>query len=96
MKVVVVGEDCLSSQYEISIGAQSLVFVGEKGVFSLPYSEINDFYITQCGSGKTYFTLFCSTRMFEGQILETDKIRQFAANLRSVIGGVISVEVRKP
>ena len=77
------------------IQESALVFTGKENSFIFPYSELNDFNIMQDRRKKAYFTVLCSGRMVEGQILEPKEIDPFVAELKEKMDGTINIEVRK-
>lgn len=95
MRILIKREDFSASRYELHAGSDALELIGEDGNFSLPYSEVRDFYITRDERGKTYFTMLCGRTMHEGQILDVREAESFMEALKTKLGGVIHIEVRK-
>ena len=95
MRILIKREDFSTSRCELNAGSTALELTGEDGKFSLPYSEVSDFCITRDGRGKTYFTMLCGRTMYEGQILDVREVESFTEALKTELGGVIHIEVRK-
>ena len=95
MRILIKREDFSTSRCELNAGSTALELTGEDGKFSLPYSEVWDFCITRDGRGKTYFTMLCGRTMYEGQILDVREVESFTEALKTELGGVIHIEVRK-
>ncbi len=95
MRILIKREDFSTSRCELNAGSTALELTGEDGKFSLPYSEVRDFCITRDGRGKTYFTMLCGRTMYEGQILDVREVESFTEALKTELGGVIHIEVRK-
>lgn len=95
MLILIKREDFSTSRCELNAGSTALELTGEDGKFSLPYSEVRDFCITRDGRGKTYFTMLCGRTMYEGQILDVREVESFTEALKTELGGVIHIEVRK-
>ena len=95
MRILIKREDFSTSRCELNAGSTALELTGEDGKFSLPHSEVRDFCITRDGRGKTYFTMLCGRTMYEGQILDVREVESFTEALKTELGGVIHIEVRK-
>ena len=95
MRILIKREDFSTSRCELNAGSTALELTGEDGKFSLPYSEVRDFCITRDGRGKTYFTMLCGRTMYEGQVLDVREVESFTEALKTELGGVIHIEVRK-
>jgi hypothetical protein len=72
-----------------------LEFVGEDETFSLTYRDIADFCVTHDNRGKTYFTMLCGGRMYEGQVLDAAEVEPFIAELQKKLDGIINIEVKR-
>lgn len=95
MQILIRREDFSTGCYELRVGDTALEFTGHDDSFSLPYSAVKDFNITRDRRGKAYFTVLCSGRMYEGQILNCGEIETFTSELKSKLNGVVNIEVRK-
>lgn len=95
MHILIKREDFSVSCYELNVGSAALEFIGENDAFSLPYSEVKDFYITRNCHGKTYFTMLCGRTMYEGQILDFGEVESFTEALKIELNGIIHIEVKK-
>ena len=95
MQILIKREDFSTSRYELNTGSAALEFTGENDAFSLPYSEVKDFCITRNDHGKTYFTMLCEQTMYEGQILDLKAVESFVETLKTELGGVIHIAVKK-
>ncbi|MBQ0037208.1 MAG: hypothetical protein KBS74_00890 [Clostridiales bacterium] len=95
MQILIRRDNFSADCYELQIGDAALAFAGKNDSFTLPYSAVKDFSITQDRRGKAYFTTLSSGRMLEGQILEPKEIDSFTAALKERLDGVINIEVRR-
>lgn len=95
MRILVRGEDFSTRSYELLIEETGLRFFGEDENFSVPYQEINDFYIMENNQGKTWFSMIHGGRMHEGQVLDAENVEAFASTLREKFGGIIHIEVKR-
>ena len=95
MQILIRHDNFSTERYELQIQESALVFTEKENSFIFPYSELNDFNIMQDRRKKAYFTVLCSGRMVEGQILEPKEIDPFVAELKEKMDGTINIEVRK-
>lgn len=95
MKILVRQEDYSAGRYELQVGDSALEFISGDGPFYIPYGDVKDFCITQDGRGKSYFTMLCAGKMYEGQIPDPREGEPFTAALKAKLRGVIHIEVRK-
>lgn len=95
MQILIRHDNFSTECYELQIQESALVFSGKENSFILPYSEVNDFNITQNRRKKAYFTVLCSGRMVEGQILEPAEIEPFMSAIKERLNGIMQIEVRK-
>ncbi len=93
MKVVLNCDNFSFCTYELCIGEKELAFCGEKDPFSIPYSKVKDFIVTQNAGGKSYFTVFCKDQIFEGRIAEPEKTEPFVTALSSKLNGTVNIEI---
>lgn len=95
MQIMIRYDNFSADCYNLQIDDAVLGFEGETSTLSLPYTEIEDFCITQNRRGKAYFSVLSADRMIEGQILEPEEIDPFVAELKKKMDGIINIEVRK-
>ena len=95
MRILVNRWDFSSQHYKLHIGEAALELEGENGAYSLPYTEIQDFYVTRDKKGRHSFTSICHGRMYEGKILDAKDVESFTTALREKLDGIINIEVRK-
>lgn len=95
MRILVRNEDFSTKRYELAATNTALELIGGEDAYLFPYSEIKDFCVTNDNRGKSYFTMLCGGRMYEGQIIDTQEIEAFTTALKERLGGSISIEVRK-
>ncbi|MDD3921765.1 MAG: hypothetical protein PHO41_11395 [Eubacteriales bacterium] len=95
MRILVRKEDFSTKRYELTAGKTALELVGEGSAISFPYSEVRDFCVTHDNRGKSYFTMLCGGRMYEGQIIDVQSVEPFITELKEKLGGSINIEVRK-
>lgn len=95
MQIIIRYDNFSADCYSLRSGNVALEFEGEKSTFSLPYTEIKDFCITQNRRGKVYFSVLSADRMLEGQILESEGMDSFVAELKEKMDGIVNIEVRK-
>lgn len=95
MQILIRREDFSTDCYELRVGDTALEFTGHVDTFSLPYSAVKDFSITQDRRGKAYFTMLSSGSMLEGQILDPTEIEPFMSAIKERLNGVMHIEVRK-
>lgn len=95
MKIAMKKENFSVIYYDLQTKSTALEFIGEKEQFSLRYSQIMDFVITQDRHGKSYFTMLAMGQLYEGAILDARDIEPFAAALKDKLDGVINIEIRR-
>ncbi len=95
MRVRMKREDFSLACFELCLSDAALELSGEKEAFSLPYSQIGDFIITQDSHAKAYFTMTCAGRTYEGRIMEPAEAEAFALALKDKMDGVINIAIQR-
>lgn len=95
MQILIRRDNFSTASYALHIGESVLAFVGGTDSFSLPYSEMEDFSVTEDRRGKAYFTLFGANGLLEGQFADTRELSTFVTKLKEKMNGTIQIEVRK-
>lgn len=95
MKILFKEDDFSVKSYEIKVGESGLEFMGEREEFSIPYSAVKDFYITEDAKGRVYFTAIFNNKLYEGKIPDKKGIVPFTSILKAKIGGVIRANIQK-
>ncbi len=95
MKISIKKGDFYTDRYELVTGKNSLKFIGKSHSFSIPYEDIGDLHIVQDVYGQFYFSMYSTDHVYEGQVLDTEKLGCFIAVLNLEIKGNVDVEIKK-
>ncbi len=97
MKIILKLNDYTQKEYSLVCSKTVLDFMGmqREDSFSVPYSEIDDFYVTEDSKGRMCFTTKIQNEMIEGNIVDSSEVKEFTAAIKKKIKGYINIEVRR-